>query len=164
MDSLPRSDVGHVLGLLEILLDEDGVMDAYKLQTEEHLSLDDILAIIATAKSFGFVEIKNGDIMLTDLGRRFASADLQTRKKLLREVLEHHPVFEKILSVLRGVEEGCIDREEFDRLIGGDLTEEEEDIISKNILDWGRFAELIWYDGDEDEVCLETEEDEIDDR
>ena len=160
MDGLPRSDVGHVLGLLEILLDEDGVMDAYKLSTEEHLSLDEILGIIETAKSFGFVKVEKGDVILTDLGKKFAEADLQTRKKILRDVLENHPVYQKILSVLRGVPENCIDREEFDRMIGSDLTEEEEDIISKNVLDWGRFAEMIWYDGDEDEVCLETEEDE----
>ena len=160
MDSLPRSDVGHVLGLLEILLDEDGVMDAYKLATEEHLSLDDILGIIETAKAFGFVKVEKGDVILTELGKEFVEADLQKRKNILRDVLEKHPVFMKILSVLRGVPDNCIDREEFDNLIGGDLTSEEEDVISKNILDWGRFAELIWYDGDEDTVCLETEEDD----
>ncbi len=161
MDSLPRSSVGQVLGLLEILLDEKGVMDAYKLSTEEHLSLDEILGIIATAKAFGFVKVENGDVILTELGKEFVASDLQDRKKILRDVLQKHPIYEKILSVLRGITDNCIDREEFDMIISPDLTEEEEDVISKHVLDWGRFAELIWYDGEEDKVCLETDEEEL---
>ena len=157
MEGLPRSSVGHVLGLLEILVDEGGVIDAYKLATQEHLSLDEIIEIIDTAKTFGFVTVEHGDVALTELGKKFVLADLHERKKMLHEIIENHPVYRKILSVLRGIATHCIDREEFDKLIGSELTEVEEDVISKNVLDWGRFAEIIWYDADENRVCLEEE-------
>ena len=44
--------------------------------------------------------------------------------------------------------------------MSSDLTDDEVKLVVKNILDWGRFAELFIYDGEDDTVCLEREEDE----
>lgn len=160
MEGLPRCSVGELLGLLKILLDEDGRIDLHKLYTEEHLSLDQMVNIIKTAELLGFVKVENGDLVLTEIGRKMVEEDLQDRKEILRERLLELPIFKKILSALSASPDGCIDREDFESLVSSDLTDDEVKLVVKNILDWGRFAELFIYDGEDDTVCLEREEDE----
>ncbi len=145
---------------MEILLDEDGRIDLHKLYTEEHLSLDQMVSIIKTAELLGFVKVENGDLVLTDVGRKMVEEDLQDRKEILRARLRELPVFKKILTTLSASPDGCISREEFEALVSSDLTDEEAKLVVKNILDWGRFAELFSYDAEDDTVCLEKEEDE----
>ena len=76
MEGLPRCSVGELLGLLKILLDEDGRIDLHKLYTEEHLSLDQMVNIIKTAELLGFVKVENGDLVLTEIGRKMVEEDL----------------------------------------------------------------------------------------
>jgi NitT/TauT family transport system ATP-binding protein len=156
----PRAGVSEVIGFLEILDDESGKIDAYKLGRNINHHLEQLLSVLDTARILGFVEYEAGDVFFTPKGRHFIRSDQEERKKIIAATLAELPVFRELLSFLATCEEHATGIEYLDELIARDLTGEEAQNIKNAILNWGRFAELIWVDSDEREIHLEEKEDE----
>ncbi len=155
-----RAGVGEVIGLLEILDDESGKMDVYKLGKSLHHHLEQLLEVLETAKILGFVEYEAGDVFLTPKGKRFVESSQEERKSIIANTLQELPVFKDFLAFLAVSEDHTVDLASLDQFIVGNFTEEEREKIKHAFLNWGRFAELIWVDSDEQEIHLEEHEEE----
>jgi NitT/TauT family transport system ATP-binding protein len=155
-----RAGVGEVLGLLEILDDESGKMDVYRLGKSIHHHLEQLLDVLETARILGFIEYEAGDVFLTPKGKRFVESTQDERKRMIADALLEIPVFRDFLSFLSSREDHTVELDELDQFIVGDFTHEELQKIKNAFLNWGRFAELIWVDSDEREIHLEEEEEE----
>lgn len=156
---LPKARVSEVLGLLEILDDEGGHVDLYKLGRTLGHDIDELISTIETAQLFNLVEVDNGDVVFTEVGKQFTDQNMEQRKTYISEVLSKLPYMVELLTALAESEEHSVDMEYLERIIDGEYSEREVKYFVRNLLDWARFAELIWVDSDEQTIHLETEED-----
>lgn len=151
---LPKAGIGSIFGLLEILDDLRGREDVYKLAQSLNYELDDMLPVLNAAALLGFIEIDKGDIIMTVLGKHLVEADVDGRKGMLRDGLLKHPVFRGIVEDLHLSKDKHISRGQLLELFEANYSPEESARQLSTVLDWGRYAELIGYNPDTEELYL----------
>jgi NitT/TauT family transport system ATP-binding protein len=155
---LPKARVSEVLGLLEILDDEHGRVDLYRLGRALGHDIDELISTIETAQLFGLVDVDNGDVVFTETGKHFTDAEMEERKKYISQTLSELPYMTELLTALLQSDEHSVDMDYLENVIDGDYSEKEIEGYVRNLLDWARFAELVWVDSDEQTIHLEVEE------
>lgn len=155
---LPRAGIGTVIGLMEILDDSGGRDDVFRLAKELQMELDDILPVIEAGKLLGFLQVVDGDLMLTDVGKTLLRSDINQRKDLLWDQLLKIKVFQEVVAALKSRSRLRIKRDFFVDLFEQKMSDEDAAQFFKTVVDWGRYAELIGYDPEEEIIYLDTEE------
>ena len=157
-ERLPQVPAGALTGLIELLDDRGAPVDLYRLGEELVLDVEDLLPIVEAAELLGLAHVVEGDISLTDLGRRFAEASVLERKEMFRGAVEEAvPALGRILAVLRQKSNHKMPREFFqdifERQVGSAQATRQLDVL----IDWGRYAELLAYDDEVRQIYLEEE-------
>jgi len=160
-ERLPQVPTGALTGLIELLDDRAGPVDLYRLGEELTLDIEDLLPIVEAAELLGFAQVVEGDISLTEIGRRFAAASVLDRKELFREAVEGTvPALGQILQVLHQKRNHRMPREFFQDILERQLGIAQASRQLDVLIDWGRYAELLAYDDEVRQIYLEDEEDE----
>ena len=143
---LPTAGVNRVFGLLDLLRAYNGKTDVANLTIDLRIALDELLPIIDTAEYMGLVTVQQGDISLTDLGKKALNAKIPERKKLVHDKLGGVEPFADVIRILREKKE--ISRFELARFISSKFgyTTDLPSIINV-IISWGVFTGLFGYDG-----------------
>lgn len=158
VEPLPAATIGEIIGLLEFLNDFKGQReDLYELAKMFNMDIDSLSPIVDAAETLGFVKVEDGDIMLTDIGKEFVDADINKRKLIFKDRLKKIKIFKQLLSLLHKEEDLMLDREKITDIFEEGLTHEEAEKLLNVIIDWGRFAELIGYNADAEEVYIDQE-------
>ncbi|CAH2600183.1 Nitrate/sulfonate/bicarbonate ABC transporter ATP-binding protein [Rhodovastum atsumiense] len=145
-------------GLLETLTDRpyEGRADLPALAAHLQLEFDELLPLGETLQMLRFAEIEEGDIKLTEAGRRFVQGDIDERKKLFAQALRTHVPL--AAAIRRTVDERWNHRASAMR-----FRDELEDHMSPDYADetlhaaisWGRYAELYSFDEEAQQFSLE---------
>lgn len=158
VEPLPKATIEEIIGLLEFLNDfKNRREDLYELAKMLNLDIDEFSPIVDAAERLGFVEIEDGDILLTEIGKKFVDADINERKLIFKDRLKRIKIFKDILKVLHDEKDFMIDREEITKILKEDLSPEDAETLLNIVIDWGRFAELIGYNADSEEVYIDQE-------
>jgi NitT/TauT family transport system ATP-binding protein len=155
---LPRVGTNIMSGLMETLATEpyDGRADLPALAASLQYEVDDLLPLGETLQMLRFAELEEGDILVTDLGRRFVDADVEERKQIFADALRQHvPLVNMIRQVL--------DERWNHRAAAVRFRDELEDHMSpdyaedtlRTVIAWGRYAELFSYDEEAEQFSLE---------
>ena len=164
-ERLPEVSTNLLAGLMETLASDAyrGRADMPEIARVLALEVDELFPIAETLQMLGYAEMAAGDIMLTPLGRDFAEADTQVRKRgFARQLLTRIPLAAHIKTVL--------DERPGHRAPAVRFLSELEDFLSDSAAEqtlravtiWGRYAELFNYDDDAETFGLEIEESERD--
>ena len=154
---LPHARPGGIAGLLELLNDRGGEDDLYHIAEELLMEVDDLLPIVDAATLLGFSVSQHGDIKLTEAGKQFAEADINTRKLLFREaVLAHITLLQQVYRTLETKADHSITVEFFRDILDEHFPEPEVQAQIDTALNWGRYAELFSYDPEGDRLLLRT--------
>src|SRR2546430_17127197 len=86
---LPTAGVNRVFGLLDLLRAYNGKTDVANLTIDLRNALDDLLPIIYTTEYLALVAVQQGDISLTDLGKKALSGKIPDRKKIVHDRLHN---------------------------------------------------------------------------
>lgn len=78
---LPHAKVGAIAGLIELVHDKGGRVDIYALSSELSMEVDDIFPLIEASAILDFGEIKEGDFILTEKGKKNGQRQILLRKK-----------------------------------------------------------------------------------
>jgi NitT/TauT family transport system ATP-binding protein len=144
---LPHARSGGIKGLLEMLIDEQGRTDFYKLADELGLEIDDLLPIVEAASMLGFLKLEEGDVEITPLGRQFADAEILVQKKMFRDTaLDHVTLLQQIQKALARKTDHTMPDEFFRDILDEHFSQEEADRQMETAIDWGRYAEIFDYD------------------
>src|SRR5215472_1600268 len=165
---IPGAGVGMVLdhvssnvlsGLIETLAAEpyNGHADLPVLAGQLQLEADEILHLGESLQLLRFAQLREGDIVLTEAGKRFANLETDARKKLFAEhLLAFVPVMGLIKRVLDERPSHTAPAARFRNELEDYMSEDYADKTMKTIVSWGRYAELFAYDEQSETFSLEN--------
>ncbi|MCS7202932.1 MAG: nitrate/sulfonate/bicarbonate ABC transporter ATP-binding protein [Thermodesulfovibrio sp.] len=153
---LPHAKVGAIAGLVELVHDKGGKVDIYALSSELSMEVDDIFPLIEAAHILDFGEIREGDFILTEKGKKWAEADTLQKKEIFKEAaLQNVQLIKQIMQVLLTISKHRVSEEFFLDILKNHFTPDESWNQFETAVDWGRYAELFAYDYDAGELYLE---------
>ena len=146
---LPRVSINLVAGLLEAIAAEPyrGQADLPDLAAPLHMEIDDLFPVAETLHLLRFADFGEGDIRLTDAGRRFVESGPDERKHQFHQALMAHvPLAAHIRRVLdeRGNHRAPASR--FRGELEDHMSEQFADQTLRAVTGWGRYAEAFAYD------------------
>jgi NitT/TauT family transport system ATP-binding protein len=168
MEGIPGSGVGMTLdhvssnvlsGLIETLAGPPyhGHADLPVLAGQLQLEADEILHLGESLQLLRFAQLSEGDLVLTDAGKRFANLETDARKKLFAEhLLTYVPVMGLIRRVLDERPSHTAPEARFRNELEDYMSEEYADETLKTVVSWGRYAELFAYDEQSETFSLEN--------
>jgi NitT/TauT family transport system ATP-binding protein len=158
IDPIPQVGISRVIGLLEVLDDAGGRYDVFRLARDVNFEFGEILRVIKGAEMLGLVETPGADVVLTSTGGQLLRGRVNSRKKLLKEQLKKLPVFRSVVDALQRSEGQRADEDAFLEMFAIHLPAEDPEALLKTVIDWGRYAELLGYSPDDQELYLDQVE------
>ncbi len=155
---LPHARVGGISGLLEIIHDRGGREDLPKLADSLRLEVDDLLPAVDASALLGFATVEQGDVLITDAGRDFATAGIHRSHEIFKEqLLKNVPFISTVMESLRHVRDGRISKEFLLDILDEHFSASEAEHQFETLVDWGRYAQLFEYDSDEERLHIPDE-------
>ena len=156
--ALPAVSTNLLAGLVEELTGPpfDGRADLPELAEDLQLEVDELFPIAETLAMLRLAVVEQGDIQLTDAGRRFAEMDTDARKRLFAEQLTAHVPLAALIH--RVLEERASHRAPYSRFVEeleDHMSEDFADETMRAVIQWGRYAELFAYDDESRTFSLE---------
>ena len=155
---LHRVGTNQMAGLMEALAGPpyNGRADLPALAEALQYEADELLPLGETLQLLHFSVLEEGDIHLTDEGRRFVAADTEERKQLFAAALT---AYVPLARMIRQV----VDERWNHRASAVRFRDELEDHMSpdyaedtlRTVIAWGRYAELFSYDEEAEQFSLE---------
>ncbi len=123
------------------------------------LLIDDLFPIVEAADLLDMAETQEGDLVLTEAGKRFAEAGVLEEKKVFREqALTHVSLLRKIVHELEAAPGHTLPEEHFLNLLKKHFGSEEAQAQLDTAINWGRYAELFTFQDDRGIFRLEEPE------
>jgi NitT/TauT family transport system ATP-binding protein len=158
---LPEASVGGMAGLLEIVAAHGGRDDLPNLARRLTFDVEDLLPLVDAAELLDLAIVNDADIELTDEGRSFVSADIDTSKSIFaRQAKARAPLVRAILSSLEATSDGSLSEGFFFDLLRRGFTEEHARRQLDVAIDWGRYGELYEFDANTGQLKLELADSE----
>jgi len=151
---IPPTTVSEVIGLLEILDDNNGKMDMFELSEKIHRRFTSIMLISTAAEFLGFVETPLKWVVLTKMGKKFLDADVNLRKEIFRAQLLKLPIIREFVRFIQGNDSDVVSFNEAKAFLRGLLPKEKTATLLKTILNFCMYAEILDYDSRENEISL----------
>lgn len=152
---LPDATVGGLAGLVEIVYAHNGQTDLPDLAEQLSFEVDDLLPLVDAAVMLGLLEVEGAEAFLTDVGRQWYTADIQTSKEIFaRLAVEKAPLVRTICKALENSNDGALRDDFFRDLLRRGYSAEDTEKQLDIAIDWGRYGELFDYDADTGELVI----------
>jgi len=161
-------DFTRLYGFIDILNHMGGKADVAAISSKEQLELADILPILETGQMLDFIEVKSGDVSITEKGYSILAARPRQQKIILKQTINLKP-FQKLVDLIKQSKTGYITKQElleYDYSYfssGGDDADDHNysyDFANNfdKIIGWGRMALLIDYNSDTETIRLRNDD------
>lgn len=157
--ALPRVSTNHLAGLVEALVEPpfDGAADLPELAATLQMTAGQLFPVAETLQLLRLAELAEGDVRLTEVGRRFAGLDVDARKRLFGEhLLAYVPLAALIRRVLDERPDHRAPFTRFSEQLEDGMSEQRAEDTMRAIIDWGRYGELFGYDEEARQFNLEN--------
>jgi NitT/TauT family transport system ATP-binding protein len=148
---LPRVSTNLLSGLLEAVAAEpySGHADLPHLAANLQMEIDDLFPIAESLQLLRLAELAEGDMRLTEAGKRFVRAELDERKKLFgQHLIAYVPLAAHIKRVLDDRETHRAPASRFRDELEDTMSEELADQTLRAVISWARYGEVFAYDQD----------------
>src|SRR5581483_6425976 len=157
--TLPHVAIGDVTGLIELVHSKGDRADLYQLGRDLQLEADELLPLVDATDLLNLADPQEGDLVLTEMGKRFAEADVLEEKRIFREqTLTRIGILRRIVADLEQDEDHTVSEERYLSQLKEHFSEDEAWAQLETIIDWGRYAELFSYVEDRGVFRLEEPE------
>jgi NitT/TauT family transport system ATP-binding protein len=156
--SLNRVGTNQMAGLMEALAGPPyhGRADLPALAAALQYEADELLPLGETLQLLHFAVLEEGDITLTEEGRRFVAADTEERKRLFALALTAHvPLVRMIRQVLEERWNHRASAVRFRDELEDHMSPDYAEDTLRTVIAWGRYAELFSYDEEAEQFSLE---------
>ena len=156
---LPEVSAPGLSGLLEILAARGGRDGLAELADDLSFEVDDLLPLVDAAVMLGLAEVHDADLEITEVGREFATGDIDASKILFGKLVsERAPLIKAIVSGLRATNDGTLREGFFLDLLRRGFSAEEARRQLDIAIDWGRYGELFEYDSESGQLVLGSDQ------
>lgn len=156
--ALPNIAIDDLTGVLERLLEMPGhTADIFRLAEELRADSDYLLRLTEAAELLGFATLAHGDITLTPLGETFAEARILARKEIFATRIRRLPLFQWLLRMLDAADTHRLERNVALTALELDFPPEEAERQLDQIIEWGRYSELLEYDDSSEIIFREAQ-------
>ncbi len=152
LEPIPAVTVSEIFGLMEIVHDRGDRMNVFQLQQLTTMDFGHTLSIIIGGEMLDFLETPKEYVVLTDLGKQFLNSDINERKNLFREQVLSIHLFRYLITLLDRAEDHQLPRSIVEEELVLHLPIREAEKLFDTIVAWGRFAELLSYSPDTEEL------------
>ncbi len=152
--TIPRVQVGRVIGLLEVLQDFEGKVDLAKVADELRLELDDILPAVDAAKLLRLLQVNTGDLILTEDGKMLLSKNASGRKRMLNNTLASLGEFKGVIDFIKSDHNGEVTKDELVRFLKENMPDVDSEQTFSWIVEWGRYSLLLRYDSGSEKIKI----------
>jgi len=156
---LPKVEISEMMGFVETLSDYDphAKIDLPKLADDLHFEIDDLFPITEVLEIMHFIQVSEGDVVLTDSGRKLALAEMLDRKKIFaKHLMEYVPLARHVRAVLDKESEHEVSETVFLSELETVLSDDSAEETLAVVIDWGRYAEIFAYDYNSGMLSLEN--------
>lgn len=156
---LPKVEISEITGFLEAVNspEYEEKADLPEIAEELHLDIDDLFPITEVLEILRFASVAEGDIELSEAGKRIADADILQRKKIFAaHLMSYVPLARHIRHELDKNPGHRISEERFLGELEDYLSEGAAEEVLKIVIDWGRYAEIFAYDYNTGLLSLEN--------
>jgi NitT/TauT family transport system ATP-binding protein len=146
-------------GLIEALAGPPyhGRADLPVLAGNLQMEADELFHLSEALQLLRFAQLSEGDLMLTDVGKRFANLDTDARKKLFAEhLITYVPLVGLIRRVLDERPSHTAPATRFRNELEDYMSEDYASETLKTVVSWARYAELFAYDEHSEMFSLEN--------
>jgi NitT/TauT family transport system ATP-binding protein len=140
---------------MEVLRDNGGAMDVFRLDGLTDYDFGHTLAVVKTGEMLDYLDTPKNRVVLTPLGSSFLDADINGRKLQLNQELQKLGIFKYVIKMLEEAKGHRLPLEIILEELAVRLPTEDVEVLAKTIIAWGRFAELLGYSSDAEEVYLD---------
>ena len=155
-EPLPAVNIGHVVGLMEIVRDHGNAMDVFAADTLTEYDFGHTLAVVKAGEMLDFFDTPKNKVCLTDLGRGYLDADINGRKRMFHERLLTLGTFRFVRQLLVEARGHQLSKDIIEEELAVRLTTEDVDRLFGTVVGWGRFAELFEYSTDTEVMSLDV--------
>ena len=156
---LPRVSANLMAGLIEAVAGApyNGKADLPVIASQLQMEVDDLFPVAEALQLLRFAEVEGGDIKLTDVGKQFAGAGVDDRKKLFqRQLLDHVPLAAHIRRVLQERANHTAPRSRFRDELQDHMTADSTLHTLRSVIAWARFSEAFAYDARSETFSLDN--------
>jgi NitT/TauT family transport system ATP-binding protein len=155
---LPEVSIDDLTGFVQYLGGIGGQANLSDLGRDLQVKAEDLLAFVEACDLLGFVDLRKRVAFLTELGTRFAAADLDEEKALFRaSVAEHVSLIRFIARALEDEPSHTLESQFVLDELENAFPPREARRQLETAIDWGRYAELFTYDNVSGEFKLDEE-------
>jgi NitT/TauT family transport system ATP-binding protein len=154
-EPVPYVNLGEVFGLMEVLRDNGGHMDVFRLDSLTDYDFGHTLAVVKAGEMIDLLDTPKNQVHLTALGNQFLDADINGRKVLVNKLLQGLGVFRFVSQILGEAAEKRLPADIVQEELAVRLPTEDIEQLFKTIVSWGRFAELFGYSAEDDTLYLD---------
>jgi NitT/TauT family transport system ATP-binding protein len=168
IEGIPGTGVGMVLspistnllsGLMETVAAApyNGHADLPELAAKLQLEADEIFHMGEALQLLRFAQLSEGDITLSEQGKKFAALSTEDRKKLFAEhLVSYVPIISLIRRVLDERPSHSAPAARFHNELEDYMSTEYAEGTLKTVVSWARYAELFSYDEQTETFSIES--------
>lgn len=152
----------ELVALLRTLARLRGAGNTALSELADAVSLDDerLLALVRALETLGLLDVLEGRLRVTAMGRRFAQAHEDERKRIFAERLKSRVlVAAYVLGALQSHPERRLALALLERELRDEFAIEDAEASLHQAIAWGRYARLLSYDDATGLVSLEPADD-----
>ncbi len=145
IESLPYVTPSEIIGLLEILDENNGTVDLFDLASRVGKDFGSTIAVVKAAELLDFVDTPKQNVVFTETGRKFLASDINGRKLLFKQQTLSLRLFEIITGMLLKTDDVTLDEEIILEQVAILLPNEDPERLFQTMVGWGRYGELLGY-------------------
>ena len=154
----PRVHVPEVMGLLDHLGGRaDKSAAVFELGQQLGVDYDHMTAVVRAAEQLGWVTTPGEVACLTPAGQALVGQDVAGRRDATRARLLEHPLFVRVLGMLREGE-GTIEDDELLSDLTIHFPFSKAPALFRTVVEWGRYANLLDHDTHTKRLVLRNDE------
>jgi NitT/TauT family transport system ATP-binding protein len=168
LEGIPGTGVGMQLhaistnvlsGLIEAVAGEpyNGHADLPALASTLQLEVDEMFHIAESLQLLRFAELTDGDLKLTEAGKRFATLETDARKRLFAEhLVSYVPLVSLIRRVLDERPNKTAPAARFRNELEDYMSEDYAEETLRAVVSWARYGEVFAYDEQAEQFSLDN--------
>lgn len=157
--NLPPVSTNTLAGLLETLADKpfNGKADLPLLAERAQMEVDELFPAAETLQLLRFAELAEGDLKLTEAGRRFAEAGVDERKaQFAQHLVTYVPLASHIKRILDERSSHRAPLIRFKDELEDSMPPEHAETTLHTVINWARYAEVFAYDDESGMISLDN--------